>query len=233
MHYTIPIIRIEQLNDEIKLFRLALPEGFTFIPGQFIMVYVTDSAGKTHKRAYSIASSPSKKYIDLCIRIIPTGKVTPILNTMKLRDTLTIEGPYGKASVNKTKKKEIILIAVGCGIGAVRSVLYDLLESHYEAPVWVFFGFRYDKDFLFKHELTLLEEKYAQFHFIPVMSRPGLHSDPDIDVGHVDHVLPQYISDTKNKEAFICGSLAMAKDVIAVLHEIGFTKEQIKTDAWG
>lgn len=233
--YITTISKIESLNDEVKLFRLEFPKHteFRFIPGQFVMLSVHDQSGKVEKRAYSIASSPSKKYIELCIKILSDGKVTQILNTLIVGNELEIHGPYGKTSLDKTKKHEIILIATGCGIGAVRSILYDLFETNYDAPVWLFYGFRHDKDFLFKNELTRLEEKYAEFHFIPVMSKPGPHSDPDIDVGHVDHILPQYIIDSQNKEAFICGSSPMAKGIIAVLQNIGFTKEQIKTDAWG
>lgn len=234
MKYTTTISKIESLSNEVKLFRLEFPQGteFHFIPGQFVMVSAKDAAGETHKRAYSLASSPSKKYIELCIKIQPEGTATQILGAMAVGETLMIEGPYGKAVLDMTKKKELILIATGCGVGAMRSILYSLFESHYDAPVWLFFGFRYDKDFLFKNELLQLEEKYSHFHFVPVISRPSEHSDPDIDIGHIDYVLPQYITNAKNKEAFISGSLAMARDVIAALQEIGFSQEQIKTDAW-
>jgi len=234
-NYITTISKIESLNDEIKLFRLEFPKGssFQFSPGQFVMVSVKDSTGEIHKRAYSLASSPSKKYVELCIKIMPDGKVTQILDKLVVGDEIELQGPYGKASLDKTKKHEIILIAAGCGIGAVRSVLYDLFETDYDAPVWLFYGFRYDKDFLFKNDFAHIEEEYTQFHFIPVMSKPGQHSDPDIDVGHVDHIIPQYILDSQNKEAVICGSSLMSKGIIAALQNIGFTKEQIKTDAWG
>jgi NAD(P)H-flavin reductase len=229
------ITKIDQLSDEVKLFRLEFPQGteFRFLSGQFVMVSLKNSEGDVIKRAYSIASSPSKKYIELTIKIFSDGKMTQLLNTCVVGDTVEIQGPYGKASVNISNKKEIILISTGCGVGAARSIIHDLLESHYPAPIWLFFGFRYDKDFLFKHELMHLEEKYAEFHFIPVMSRPGPHSDPDIDVGHVTDVIPEYILDANNKEAFICGSSPMAKEVIATLQRIGFTLEHIKTDVWG
>ncbi|MFA6887999.1 MAG: FAD-binding oxidoreductase [Candidatus Woesearchaeota archaeon] len=227
------IRKIEQLTDDVKLFTLSLEESFSFIPGQFIMLSLKDNNGQVLKRAYSIASSPlQKNSIDLCIKILPDGKATQILNTLPVGTQLEIQGPYGKASFDKTKKYELILIANGCGIGAVRSILYDLFESKYDSPVWLFYGFRYDKDFLFKQEFSHFEEKYSTFHFIPIMSKPGQHSDPDIDVGHVDTVLPMYIIDASHKEVFICGSAPMAKGVITVLSKIGFSKEQIKTDAW-
>ena len=78
-----------------------------------------------------------------------------------------------------------------------------------------------------------IEEQYHTFHFVPVISRPGEHTSPDLDIGHVTDVLPLYLKDPANKAVFICGSLPVVKDVVACLEQLGITKEQIKTDAWG
>ena len=96
-----------------------------------------------------------------------------------------------------------------------------------------FFGFRYENDFIFKDELCALEEQYHNFHFVPVLSRPGEHPPPDLDAGHVTDIIPLYLKDPTGKAVFICGSLPMVKDVVGILEKIGVTKEQIKTDAWG
>ncbi len=234
--YTVTITHIEQLNEYVKLFRLTFPseKPFSFTAGQFVILTVPGPDGKPQRRSYSIASSPiHKDFIELCIKILPDGRVSSVLDTFAIGNQIELDGPYGKFIVNKEQKKELVFIATGVGIAPLRGMLQDLFETKYDAPIWLFFGFRHETDFIFQDELSALEEQYHNFHFIPVISRPGEHCDPDVDVGHVTDVIPLYMTEAQNKEVFICGSLPMVKDVIFALEKIGFTKEQIKTDAWG
>lgn len=232
--YTTTITKVQQLNEAVKLFRLSFPKGthFSFTAGQFVILTVTDSEGKPQRRSYSIASSPKHTdYIELCIKILPGGRVSGILDTFAVGSTVPLDGPYGKFIIDKSQEKEIILIAAGVGIAPIRSLVLDLYESGYDAPVILFYGFRFPQDYLFKEELISLKNKYTQFTFIPVISKPD--GDHGLEVGRVTVVLPKYITSPENKAAYICGSLPMVHDVIAVLETIGITKEHIKTDAWG
>ncbi len=234
--YTTTITHIETLNDHVKLFKLQFPEGkqFHFIAGQFVILNMIDFEKKQQRRSYSIASSPiHSDYIELCVKILPDGKVSSCLDTLPVGSHVELDGPYGKFVVDKEQDKELIFIGTGVGIAPLRGMLFDLFEKGHKAPVWLFFGFRYENDFLFKEELSALEEQYHNFHFLPVLSRPGETAAPDLDTGHVTGIIPLYIKNPANKIAFICGSLPMVKDVVVCLEGIGMTKEQIKTDAWG
>jgi NAD(P)H-flavin reductase len=232
--YTATVSKIEPLNGCVKLFRLAFSEPFEFEAGQFIILNVTDAEGKPQRRSYSIANAPQDKtFVELCIKILPDGRVSSQLDTIKVGETIEIDGPYGKFVVDKEAKKEIILVAAGVGVAPIRSLLLDIHHSAYDAPVSLFFGFRFMEDYLFKEELIALKEAYPTFSFYPVISRPKEGEDHGMDVGHVNGVLSKYISTPENKMVYICGSLPMVKDVVASLEEIDFTREQIKTDAWG
>ncbi len=232
--YTATITKVQQLNNAVKLFRLSFSKGtaFHFTAGQFVILTVTDSEGKPQRRSYSIASSPKHTdYIELCIKILPDGRVSGILDTFAVGNHINLDGPYGKFTIDKTQRKEIVLIATGVGIAPIRSLVLDLYEFSYDAPVWLFFGFRFPQDFLFKEEILVLQEKYPQLTFIPVISKPD--GEEGVDVGRVTEVLPKYIKNAENKAAYICGSLPMVQDVTAVLEKIGIRQENIKTDAWG
>jgi Na+-transporting NADH:ubiquinone oxidoreductase subunit F len=233
--YLTTITKIDQLSDHVKLFRLSFSQGkpFHFIAGQFIIISVNDLEGKPQRRSYSIASSPiHTDYIELCIKILPDGRVSGVLDTFEIGSTLEIDGPYGKFVVDDPTK-ELVFIGTGVGVAPLRAMLFDLFEKGCAAPVWLFFGFRYENDFIFKDDLSALEEQYHNFHFVPVLSRPGENPAPDLDTGHVTDIIPLYVKDPQNKALFICGSLPMVKDVVGILEKIGVTKEQIKTDAWG
>lgn len=234
--YMTTVTHIQQLNDHVKLFRLNFPQGkpFHFIAGQFIILSIIDKDGKLNRRSYSIASSSAHTdYIELCIKILPEGRVSSMLNALTVGSQLEIDGPYGKFIVDADQKKELLFVGTGVGVAPLRGMLQDIFAKGYAAPVWLFFGFRYEDDFIFRDEFAALEEQYHNFHFVPVVSRPGDTPPPDLDVGHVTDVLPLYVKDGKNKTAFICGSLPMVKDVVSVLEKCGIAKEQMKTDAWG
>ncbi len=234
--YTTTLSHITNLNDHTKLFQLRFPEGkpFHFIAGQFVILTVTDLEGKMQRRSYSISSAPMHAdYIELCIKILPDGRVSSYLNSLAVGAPIEIDGPYGKFTVDYTHDKELIFVGTGVGIAPLRGMLQEVFVKNYSKPVWLFFGFRYEDDFIFRDELSALEEQYHNFHFVPVISKPGEHVAPDIDVGHVTDVLPMYVKSGENKAVFICGSLPMVRDVVSVFEKIGISKEQIKTDAWG
>lgn len=234
--YMTTIVEVTSLNDYVKLFRLQFQKGtaFHFTAGQFVIITVIDIEGKPQRRSYSIASSPQHtEYIELCIKILPDGRVSGVLDKFAIGTHLEIDGPYGKFTVDKEEKKELIFVGAGVGIAPLRSMIHDLFEIGYNVPIWLFFGFRFDTDYIFRNEFTALEEKYSNFHFIPVVSRPSEKTDPDLDIGHVDAILPMYVKDNHHKAVFICGSLPMVKDVVKSVEALGMTKEQIKTDAWG
>ncbi len=234
--YPTTITKINELNNNVKMFRLTFPQNksFHFTAGQFVILTVTDIEGKQQRRSYSIASSPiHKDYIEICVKILPDGCVSGVLDTFIIGSELEIDGPYGKFNVDTEENKELIFVGTGVGVAPLRGMILDLFEKGYKAQVWLFFGFRYDHDFLFKEDFTALEEQYHNFHFVPVLSRPGENHSTNSDTGHVTDVIPLYLKDTKDKAVFICGSLPMVKDVVHLLERIGITKEQIKTDAWG
>lgn len=234
--YMTTLSHITALNDHVKLFRLTFPEGkpFHFTAGQFVILTVTDLESKPQRRSYSIASAPMHAdYVELCIKILPDGRVSSYLDALAVGTQIEIDGPYGKFTVDYAQEKELIFVGTGVGVAPLRGMLQEVFAKKYSKPVWLFFGFRYEEDFIFRDELSALEEQYHTFHFVPVLSRPGEHVAPDIDIGHVTDVLPLYVKNGENKAVFICGSLPMVRDVVSVFEKIGISKEQIKTDAWG
>ncbi|PIN79710.1 hypothetical protein COV16_02795 [Candidatus Woesearchaeota archaeon CG10_big_fil_rev_8_21_14_0_10_34_8] len=232
--YTATVRGVTPLNDQVKLFRLEFEKPFEFQAGQFVILNITDADGNPQRRSYSIASSPKNKdYIELCIKIVSNGRVSSIMGQLQEGANIELDGPYGKFTVDKEQKKELLLIAAGVGIAPIRSLVLDLCETGYSQAVSLFFGFRYMNDCLFKDECLKLKQEFPNFNFYPIISRPEEDSENWMDVGHVNAVLPKYVNNAEGKEVYICGSLPMVKDVVSALEEIGFNREQIRTDAWG
>ena len=67
-------------------------EGQTlkFLPGQFVS-FVANVGGKEITRAYSLASAPGPgNRFELCLNVVPEGKLTPHLFAMRPGDTISM-----------------------------------------------------------------------------------------------------------------------------------------------
>ncbi|MFH0818548.1 MAG: FAD/NAD(P)-binding protein [Patescibacteria group bacterium] len=93
--------------------------------GQFFMIGVPGVG----EAPISISSSNRiKNSFDLTIRL--AGKVTKALDKLKVKDKVTIRGPYGKGWPKINIDDEIVLIAGGIGLPAVKPVLDDYCHGY-------------------------------------------------------------------------------------------------------
>ena len=125
------ILSVKQLTKDTKHLTISVPDNFDFYPGQFISL-ITNKNGNEIRRPYSIASKPAKNSIELCIKILRKGLITPIIDNLKIGDKINIIGPMGSFVINEeSKDKNIILISTGTGIAPFRSIALHLLENNF------------------------------------------------------------------------------------------------------
>ena len=214
------ILQIEQLTSDVKHLKLSTPEDFDFSPGQFISI-VMDIDGKEVRRPYSIASKPSKGFIDLCVKILPNGRATPTINKLKKGDELTLLGPMGGFTV-KDPSKDLVFISTGTGITPFRSMIHHFLEDDFPNKIKLCTGFRFNEHKLYKEELENLEKKYPNFSYDCILSRAGKESER----GHVQKIIKENVTDVK-AHYYICGLKEMVNSVKDLLLKKGVPKESI------
>jgi len=206
------ILEIENLVDDVKHFVLSIPEGFDFHPGQFISLIIPKGAGQI-RRPYSIASKPGKDKIDLCIKILPEGLITPILNEMKVGDEINALGPMGHFYVqDESIDKPLTFIATGTGITPFRSAIHHLLENDSQNPITLIAGYRYEKNSLYDNEFKDLEKKYPNFTYKKAISRPEEGNKAYVQDVLKENILP-------NTHYYICGLKEMVFAVRDLLTE--------------
>lgn len=227
---------IEDLTHDIKLVRIALPAGETikFKAGQFVQLY-TKPYGKikeTAFRAYSIASPPSDNtHIDLIIRLVPNGLATGYVHeALNVGDDIQISGPYGDFYLRAEGKKELIMIAGGSGLAPIRSLIYDITEKGLDYDIRFFFGAATAKDIYAIEEMAEIKKKYPRVHFIPALSSPHDGDGWTGESGRITDVVARHVDSAEGREAYLCGSPGMLNACIDVLHNIGFTDNEIFFD---
>ena len=225
--YSARIIRtLPQISDH-QLFQIRfddeeMAEGFTYRPGQFVMLSVIG----TGEAPFSISSSPTRPgIIELCIRRI--GHVTNALFKLRPNARIGIRGPYGNGfPVEKLQGNHLLLVAGGLGMAPLRSLLWYALDNRSKfKDVTLMYGGRNPDEMLFKYELLNLIDR-ADVNCLLTVDR-----DPSerwkARVGPVTKLFDDVEIDASQTYAAICGPEVMFKFVLEKLIERNFSKDRI------
>ncbi|MFH0836028.1 MAG: FAD/NAD(P)-binding protein [Candidatus Micrarchaeota archaeon] len=199
----------------LKTIRLSKPRGFSFTPGEFVLLTVYGIG----EAAFSVSSDPKSKFIELTVRGV--GNVSHAIHELKKRDLAGLRGPFGRGyPLDKVKKRNLVLIAGGCGIAPVRSAYLSALKK--AASVQVFYGAKTVDDLAFKKELDSLakKKKFDVYYAVekPVKKWRGF-------VGFLNEPLKQLVK--PGSMVFSCGPEIMMTSTAKVLQELGIRDEDV------
>lgn len=209
------VIGVETISPTAKEVRLALPVDLEFIPGAFVNVFA-EINGKKERRAYSISSSSeNQREVALSIRILPTGKLSPIfLEKDIVGKELQIMGPLGLNTADKIKSKRIFLIGYGIGISPIKSLAHHFAEAEDTKELSILTGSRSREEVIYD-EFFKQVTKLKNGIYRPVISdmadkdwpRKGFVQD------HIDDI------DFSNSAVYICGQGEACRSAEAKIRE--------------
>ena len=210
---------------DIRTFRIARPEGFEFMPGQFLTVRLRGD-GKEHVRCYSISSPPGARgYLEITVKRL--GLVSGALHaTVRPGSTLAIRPPAGKFVYPANEDRPIVLIAGGVGITPLMCMLRHALDSEPMRPCTLFYSVRKAEDIAFRDEIALLERRFVHFRaFIAVTdgAAGGGCFPGRITAALVTAMAP----DIAHATCLMCGPQPMLEAMTDLLISIGVPRGQI------
>ncbi len=212
-----------QETPRVRLVHLSLPEKMLFRPGQWVGVYCDDFIGENNKpvrRAFSIASSPGEKHIELCVA---RGQGFSVhLQELQPGAVVHIDGPYGMFWLRPAQK--YLFIAGGTGIAPFRPMIHQALQEGKE--VLLIYSMKTPSDFIYRREFEGLQGKFKLVPTITVGDFPQWKGE----CGRVQTFLHKYFK--KGFEAYLCGPPSMVESVEKKLIELGQLKEKIFMDKW-
>ena len=218
------IRRIIWENDDTFTLTLDMSAGaepFTFLPGQFNMVYVYGIG----EAAISISSDPSRAgSLDHTIHRV--GTVTTALAHKKRGDMIGIRGPFGSNwPIDVARGKDVCIISGGIGLAPLRPVVYSLLKKRDDyGRIIVLYGGRSPLDLLYRVEL----EKWANDYNVETLVT--VDRGDSSWKGHIGVVtaLFSYIKlDARATIAYVCGPEMMMKYTIDELERRGLQPDQV------
>lgn len=204
---------------------------FSFRAGQWLNLLVETAQGP-EKRAYSIASGPAVRPIELAVTHVPTGAVSPPLQVFPEGTELACDGPYGFFTRDgAAAAAPALFVGTGTGLSPLRSMLTEILADPAHPPVTLLFGVRTQADILWREELEAWAARDPGFRLEVTLSRP----DPGWTgrIGYVQtHVVPLARA-LDGAHVFICGLSPMVTAVRAICkEELGLDRKRIHSERY-
>jgi len=192
------VIDVKHETDSSVTLEIARKDGgeFKFQAGQFNMLYVF-GIGEV---AISISSDPENKTrIKHTIRNV--GKVTEALCRLKKGDAVGVRGSFGNSwSLQKAESKDVVIIAGGCGLAPLRSMIYQIISDRESyKKVTLLYGVNSLNDAYFLDEFEKWRKKNIDIQIISGNKNDSCNN------GLVTELIAENELDVANSTAFICG----------------------------
>lgn len=227
---------------QVKSFKMLTPTVFEttfecdqplqFSAGQFVSIIIPGAGpkGRDLRRAYSIASAPETRPMELCIKLVEGGPGTQYIYRLRTGDTFKGVAPYGDFLYEPKPGRHACFIATGTGIAPFRSMI---LSKHYKEnpPVSAhcLLGVRTEDELLYVEELQNL----PGLKFVPAISQPTTSTWKGFR-GRVTDYLRSLNDDFpwKETEYYLCGHGGMITEIKAFLTDKGVDKDSMHQEVY-
>lgn len=195
----------------LQLERKELP----FQTGQFIIVR---RQGTIDQREYSVYSGEQENVLEILVREVQSGKVTPQLKKLQPGQQVEVDGPFGffRFQPEMFPVQKFLFIATGTGI----SPFHSFVRTYPNLSYRLIHGVRYS------------HEAYDHEHF----NQSGITlCTTNDDKGHYKGRVTSYLSQQSvdnNTQCFLCGNSDMIQQAFDILIEKGIPIQNIYTEVY-
>jgi len=200
---------MEKKSDDVMRILLQLPatEAFEYHAGQYIDFLLPGGL----RRSYSMANAPELlsggEGLELHIRHLPGGKFTDqVFGTMKERDILRIEGPFGSFYLREDSDKPIILLASGTGFAPIKAVMEHMQQAKITRPTTLYWGGRRPADLYMADWLQAKLAEMPNLRYVPVVSDALPEDSWSGRSGFVHQAVLQDTPDLSGYQVYACGA---------------------------
>jgi CDP-4-dehydro-6-deoxyglucose reductase len=197
--------KLERAADDAMIVYLKLPanERLMFLPGQYIDILLKDGT----RRSFSMANAPhDDEFVQLHVRHVPGGAFTDhVFKTMKERDILRFEGPFGTFFLREESDKPIVLVASGTGFAPIKAVIDAALKKGTPRPMTLYWGARRPKDLYLDALPARWAAEHPGFKYVPVVSDALAEDRWRGRTGFVHRAVMEDLPDLSGVQVYACG----------------------------
>ncbi|MCU0958092.1 MAG: CDP-6-deoxy-delta-3,4-glucoseen reductase [Hydrogenophaga sp.] len=200
---------LERASHDVIVMGLQLPaaDAFQYHAGQYVEFLLRDG----DRRSYSMANAPHTQAagprIELHLRHMPGGKFTDhVFGTMKEKEILRVEGPYGSFFLREDSTKPIVFLASGTGFAPIKAIIEHMRFKGIGRPATLYWGGRRPADLYqdawIREQLTHM----PQLQYVPVISNALPEDAWSGRTGFVHQAVLQDFPDLSGHEVYACGA---------------------------
>lgn len=195
-------------------------ELLPFVSGQYINVAL-EINDKTITQVYWLSSSESKAKNGI-YRITIENNLDDTVsnyfyNEIKVDDKLSVSHPTGDFCYNPNRdENNVIAIANKIGISPILSLAESILDGLYQVNLTVFYIVKTEKNIIFKEEISTINEKCKNIHFV-IINEENSHINAEI--------IKPYMKEFNT--VLLSGSKTLYKSMNEVLSELNISKKNV------
>ncbi len=200
---------LERASHDVMVLRLQLPASdmFRYHAGQYVEFLLRDG----DRRSYSMANAPhhqaTQPGLELHLRHMPGGKFTDhVFNTMKEKEILRIEGPYGSFFLREDSDKPIVLLASGTGFAPIKAIIDHMQHKGISRPATLYWGGRRPADLYQNAWIEARAAEMPNLRYVPVVSDALPEDGWTGRTGFVHLAVLQDSPDLSGHEVYACGA---------------------------
>ncbi|MFH1676093.1 MAG: hypothetical protein ABIC40_03625 [bacterium] len=190
-------------------------------PGQFTRIALS----QMEPWSATIANRPGRDNFEFLVKDV--GPRSHRISQFQPGDELLMSLPEGEGfPINAYRRTDIILMASGVAICAMRSIIEEILLQRLEwDDVHLFYGERHSERFAFIDEQVQWRESGIEVHLCA--SQPSTGSHWAGLVGYVQDYIRDFVTDFRNCAAFIAGPDDMVEDCVNELDRLGLPESKV------
>jgi ferredoxin-NADP reductase len=189
--------RYERSYPMLARIELEPEDSFEYLAGQYVGLRYDGNS-----RAYSLSSSPTDETVEICVRRVPGGRLSPrLVGEIDVGDEVTLRGPRGELVLDEPSGRDMVFLATGTGVAPLKGMVDDAFANGldtYEGDardVWVFLGAAWEDDLPYHDEFRAYAAEYDHFHYVPCLSRESYLSEWDGETDYVQHALLKHVDE--------------------------------------
>lgn len=220
------IVDVDHSHSPIITIRFQPDHPLPFQAGQFMSVHVPakDANGEGAWRPYSFSKSYEvskvENHYEFCVKLLPGGKGSTYLDSLKPGDSIVLRGPYGEFVFHERRGRPVVWIGTSTGTAPLRAMMESHAFQKSSVPFSLsLFGFRHESEIPYApHAMTKPEAGQTTIYAI---SKPNLNSGEKSQFfsGRVTDALRNLNLRFPWQECdfYICGNPDMIREVVSIL----------------
>ena len=157
--FTATVETFERLVPGVIAFSCRPGQPVPFLPGQYVLLQVPGG----QRRAYSMANIEAET-LAFVVKEKPGGHASRYLfEELAAGDTVSLEGPYGRAYLRIPQVREIVCVAGGSGLAPILSVIEGALARPDTPGIRLFFGANTAEELFMVDEMQALAAEHDRF----------------------------------------------------------------------